>query len=928
MSKNNSNKIFKRSTVAVMLLTALLSGCSEKSMESHLADARNYVSEQQPDAAVVEYKNAIQKSPNAPEPRFELGKLYLETNNFVAAEKELNKALELGYAAGEVIPLLSKAYQQSGAENALSEVDYRAQGMTAVESAEVGFYKLQALMQLDKREEAEALIADLTTLDTSSVYKGLIDSYVFVLNNDAEAAIAATEALREQAPTNKDVLQQLAKLYLQNGTPEKAAVVYGDYIKSYPNDTASKFAYAALLIELRALDTAEPIVEELLALNDTHPLLNTFKGIIESAKSNYAQALERLEIAVQNGRSDQVVRLIAGFSAYQIQDFESAQRHLTMIASSLPDNHPGLRMLADSMLQLGENDNALEILERVEGEAASDAALFSKASYQLLIDGNVVGAKQMVERSEEISTSAEDLARLGVLQLSLNDVAGLVNLEEAVNQAPESATTQSTLVRAYIATKQLDKAKDAASNWLEQSPNDATPLVYLGAIATAQGEFDKAAAYFDDASTREGAENELVYARTQLLIAQDDNESATAFIRAFIDENPNDIRALTMWYALAAQNDAVAPVVSHVEAQLDSAPDAIEMRLLLARLYAFNNAIDKTVALLADVEGDKETPMAFWNIKGQALIAANNVKNAETFFDRWLSFYPQDKSAVLGKLLILDSQKQFTQGVALTSRVLDKRPDAQISLLKAYFHSRIGQSKPAWSIITNSADSVKELPFVRGIIARLHLIDNAPAEAVEHAEAAYDATPNSDNALLLVAAYEMSGKAEQAFKFLEKHVAENSKDVSSSMLLAERQIRQDRAAALATYEAILTQTPDNFVALNNLAYLAFEDNNLVQAETLAKRAVALRSDNADAVDTLAQIYIAKGDNEAALSLYEEIATRDIPNEEVYLNHVELLVELDKTALAKRRLQAREFTRDDLKQKAAELRKALGIASNG
>lgn len=122
MSKNNSNKIFKRSTVAVLLLTALLSGCSEKSMESHLADARNYVSEQQPDAAVVEYKNAIQKSPNAPEPRFELGKLYLETNNFVAAEKELNKALELGYAAGEVIPLLSKAYQQSGAENALSEV--------------------------------------------------------------------------------------------------------------------------------------------------------------------------------------------------------------------------------------------------------------------------------------------------------------------------------------------------------------------------------------------------------------------------------------------------------------------------------------------------------------------------------------------------------------------------------------------------------------------------------------------------------------------------------------------------------------------------------------------------------------------------------------------------------------------------------------
>jgi hypothetical protein len=144
------------------------------------------------------------------------------------------------------------------------------------------------------------------------------------------------------------------------------------------------------------------------------------------------------------------------------------------------------------------------------------------------------------------------------------------------------------------------------------------------------------------------------------------------------------------------------------------------------------------------------------------------------------------------------------------------------------------------------------------------------------------------------------------------------------MLLAERQIRQDRKSALATYEAILAQTPDNFVVLNNLAYLAFEDNDLSRAETLAKRAVALRSDNADAVDTLAQIYIAKGDNDAALSLYEEVATRPIANEEVYLNHVELLTELDKTTLAKRRLLAREFKSEASKQRAQALKAKLGL----
>ena len=765
MTKHKTNKLIKRTTLAVMLTSALLSGCSEKSMESHLADARNYASQQQLDAAIVEYKNAIQKAPNAAEPRFELGKLYLQQNNFAAAEKELNKAMDLGHPVSQVIPLLSVAYQQSGAENALSEVDYRAEGMTAVESAEVGFYKLQALMQLGKTEEAQALLADLSTLDTSSVYKGLIDSYVFVLDNDMEGALAATEALREQAPTNKDVLQQLAKIYLQNGEPEKAAEVYGVYVSQFPDDVTSKFAYAALLIEIRDLEKAAPIVNDLLTLNENHPLLNTFKGIIESANENYAKALEHLEIAVQNGRSDQVVRLVAGFSAYQIQDFEAAQRHLTMVASSLPDNHPGLRMLADSMLQLGENDEALEVLARVEGEQGIDAALFSKASYQLLKDGNVVGAKQMVEKSEAVSATAEDLSRLGVLQLSLNDIDGLVNLEEAVEKAPESVTSQATLLRAYIATNQLDKAKVAAKEWHEQSPETAAPLIYLGNIATAEGAYQEAAQYLDKASGLSDAGNEVTYSRANLLVAEGKKENAIAFIRAFIDENPADVQALALWFALAAEEGDGNAVIAHTQTQFNKNKSDLKLRLLLARMYSINGQLDNTVSLLADVEGDESSPQVFWNLKGQTLIATNNVKEATAFFDRWLSFYPQDKNAVLGKLLIVDSQKQFKQGLALTDKVLAKRPDAQLTLLKAYFHSRLGQAKPAWDIINSTTDDVKALPFVRGIIARLHLIEKAPEQAVEHAKAAYDATQNSDNALLLVAALEMSGKKEQAFSF-------------------------------------------------------------------------------------------------------------------------------------------------------------------
>lgn len=560
----------------------------------------------------------------------------------------------------------------------------------------------------------------------------------------------------------------------------------------------------------------------------------------------------------------------------------------------------------------------------MKGEQDNDAALFSKASYQLLREGNVQGAKQMVEKSEVVSTTAEDLSRLGVLQLSLNDVDGLVNLEQAVDKAPQSATTQSTLLRAYIATNQLDKAKEAAKQWNSTSPEAAMPLIYLASIAIVEKDFEQSHRYLKDAEKLDSAGNEVTYTRAKLLIAEDKKADAQTLIKAFIKDNPSDIEALTMWFALATETGEVKTVLSHAQTQLDKAPQNINLRVMLGRFYALNQQADKTLALLSEVEGDGASPMSFWNLKGQVLIASNNITDTNAFFDRWLSFYPQDKNAVLGKLLILDTQRQFREGLALTNKTLEKRSDAQLNLLKAYFHSRLGEVAPAWKIVNESSEEIKALPFVRGIMARLYMAEGNAAEALPHALATYEETQNSDNLLLLVAAYEAAGESDKAFTTLEEHVGKYDTDMRAAMLLAERQIRKDRSAASASYEKILKTMPDNFVVLNNLAYLALEDKKLAQAEKLAKRAVAIQPDNTDAVDTLAQVLVAKGDKAAALTLYEKIANNPIGNDEVYLNHVELLLDMGNATLAKRRLSSREFTAEASKARVDALKAKYSI----
>lgn len=924
MSKKYPHQLVKRSSIAVVLLAGLLTGCGEKTMEAYIDDARAYAENQRLDAAIVEYKNAIQVQPDAALPRFELGKLYLLQGNYVSAEKELNRALELGYSASEVIPLLSNAYQQSGAENALVDIDHRAEGMTAVESVEVGFYKLQALVQLGQTEDAKTLLNDLVTIDTSSVYKGLVDSYVFIIARNYSAALDMTKQLKAQAPSNKDVLLQLAGLYLQQGDTSEAVGVYEEYVSIYPSDLNRKFVLASLLVESRELEKAEPIVDELMAINGSNPLLNTYKGIIEASNENFASALQYLETAIQNGRSDEVVRLVAGFSAFQIRDFEAAQRHLTMVASNLPDNHPGLRMLAESLLQQGENDEALDVLNRVEMTMDADASLFSKAGYQLLRQGNVVGAQQMVEKTNTANLSGEDLARLGVLQLSLNDIDGLINIQEAVKQAPESATSQNTLVRALLATGKLDEAREASESWRQAQPNDVKPVIYLANIAVVEKDFDTAESLLVEAETLDATNPEITYTRAKKLIAQERVSDAATLLQTYVASNPSDTQAITMWYAAEAAQDNGPMVVQHTRRLLEADSSNIDLRVLLARLYSFSGEFEATERVLSDVEADGTTPMGYWNLLGQSYVRQNKVDEAAAHFSQWIDVYPQDKNAVLGMLLVHDTKRDYQDGLTLVDQVLEKRPEPQLSLLKAYFHSMLGQSEPAWSVINGYSEQVKALPFVRSIIARLYMVDGKPEDALEHAKAAYESNSSASNALLRLASLEATGAGDDAYTFLTDHVAQNEGDLRIAMLLAERQIARDTDKAVSTYESLLTQMPDNFVVLNNLAYINLEANSLDKAEELARKAVSIQPRNSDAVDTLAQVLVAKGEQEEALTLYDQIATQPIPNEEVYLNHVELLFKMGRATQAKRRLDSREFVQPSSKERIESLKASFGF----
>jgi tetratricopeptide (TPR) repeat protein len=208
---------------------------------------------------------------------------------------------------------------------------------------------------------------------------------------------------------------------------------------------------------------------------------------------------------------------------------------------------------------------------------------------------------------------------------------------------------------------------------------------------------------------------------------------------------------------------------------------------------------------------------------------------------------------------------------------------------------------------------------LRGVAARIALLENRPKDAIADAMIAYEANPSSKNMLLVVQAYDLAGESQNSYDFLGKYLQNNPNDLRALMLKGEKQIIRDVDASIATYEKALTVNENNFIVLNNLAYILLEQGRLDEASSYATRAYELRPDNVAIADTVAQVFVKQNKIEEAVDVYQKVRASSTENEEIYLNYVEALLLNDNKVIATRRLDDKEFKQDESKKRAAQLR---------
>ncbi|MBT1064749.1 PEP-CTERM system TPR-repeat protein PrsT [Bowmanella sp. Y26] len=910
----------RRTLIASLVLGSLLA-CSPKDSDSYLSAARDALAKGDTQAAVLQLKNAVQVAPQNAQARFELGKLYLEQRQYQDAEKELNRAMEYGHPAAEVVPLLSRSYQKTGADVALSKLANRYAGLSEAEAAEVGFYRLESMVRLDQKEKARSLIEEIKNYQTKSPFKSLALVYGFLLEENIEAAKIQLDDILSATPAQPDALKLKARLQLQKGEVSEAIATYQAYHEANPQDHEITFMLARLLTDNGRAKEAEPLVDALLKLSKDNPRLNQLKGLSRADAGDFEAAQAYTEKALLKETTDPAMRLTAGFAAYQSGDYEGARTHLSLVASDLPPNHPALRLLAAAQLKLGLTDQAEETLSKLEGTNEDDASLFSAAGFGLLREGNLQAAQAMIEKSEQVSHSALDLTRLGILQLSMNDVDGILNLEQALEQAPDQEVTRTTLATAYLATKQYDKALSLAADWKKQEPESEQGYLLAATAYQRKGEKDKAMAELQQAKALSPDNPKVRLALIDIQLVDKQYEEGGKELAAFLQDYPDNIAALSRYFDLTHVQQQGEKGLAKIKLAFDKQPQNMSLRLLLANAYMILGQRQDTIALLAAVkdEDDKALSGAYWDLLGKAYLQSDKVVDAEAHYDRWLKAQPGNTRAILGKLFLLDVRSNFDQGLTLAKSMLESYPD-DVRFLQIYTHFLLmkGNYAEGRKQFDTLPAALKSTPTGKGMLGRLLAGEGDCQNALPNILEAYESKQNQRNLTLALFCYNRLGQKDQAYQMLNQHVGQNDRDLPAIMLLAEQELSRDKGKAIDLYKKSLALHEANYLVLNNLAYLLFEQNKLDEAEKFAKRAIELNPTEPSVLDTAAQILIAKKEMAQAETYLEQAVNSEAVTDEVYLNYVDLLIKRGKKELAKRRLAQREYKQEGAQERADKL----------
>lgn len=837
------SKMGKRSIAFSMVL--FLAACGEPSQQesnaNHLSRAAAYQDQGQYKAATIEYKNAVKKSSGE---------------------------------ASAIVPyavMLNKLGQYSASLSTLEQV-------TAGKNEAYFIAQIDAYQGMQKYLSAEKVIKE--NLQGDSVKAKLLKARNLLGLNELDKAAAAYQAILAEDATNDDARLGKAMALVRSNDFSEGRKLLKEIGKNSDAYVKANILLAGVFINEQDLEQAEATLSTLLS-----EMRNT--DIIEPEK---AVVLERLSyVLTRQGRSNE------------------AYIYTKLLSEAFPGSNKVKEQyeLAVEKLRAGELSGAKAVLIKILDEYPS-----YKQATQLLgvisyIEGDNSSASKYLSESVDPEVANEMTRHIyAATNLKLNDPKKVLEILEPNIERTTTSATLALYGLAAISDKQYDKGEKALLKALsiDQGNNRIrlalSDLYRTGAKEDSKKEWQQLeAAYKADATDlqvlrgivsfhlRNGG-TEKAQGFIDEALASAEKDYSTNLVAGYFALNQNNMKKALAHFSVAAEVEREGE--NYLNALFAKGKAEISLKQNAPAKKTFNEIIRVfpeselgykgllSVYLIEDNASEgrdkleayalRNAQLAPYYVLIQEAISQQNVVSAKDYYEKARSSNSDDERVLrLGngikyvEALLAMKEGDFDNARKMVAEVLSSEPDnMRLLSFLVDLELRAGKVNEAEKVLGQIEVQDATHPVIDLLKGDVAFAKKDYVQAKSRYSKGWARTPSDATADKLYRVLGMLGetKAQNAHlnTWLEK--SPNSPAALMYQSLTYQQ-RGQRIKAAEGYEKVLSITPNNPMALNNLGWIYFEKKD-ARALELLKKAAELAPNSAAVLDSYGWVLAQNG----------------------------------------------------------------------
>lgn len=855
--------------VAVAASAALATTAVEES-QAWLEDARERLEQGDIRAAVIDLKNALQQHPDNAEARLLLGTLYVDLGQPLEAEKELNRARELGIAYQRVaLPLGRALLLQGRFETLLGRFD--ATGKPDDLAFDILLLRAQAQAGLRRFEAAIDSLETAARLRPDDGRAWVVQARLYAsLRRNEEAAQKVAQAL-EISPGLPDALLLSGDLRRQRGDAEGSLQDYGQVLEQEPDNAAARLGRAAALLVLARDEDAVADVREVLGATPDNPMARYLDAHIKLRAGDIEAAAE-----VMAGIGSALDRFppadwLNGIIEYALGRYETARVLLDRYIVAVPDNVEARKLLGATLIRLNAAADAVEVLEPARAQAAEDPQLMALLGGAYLRTGrNAEAVKELEAAAERVPENPRLLSGLALGLLASGDTArAQANFDSALDLGLEDTAVGHLIALSHLNAGRFEDAVAVARELQERFPESPLPHNLEGAAHVGVGDLDKAREAIAEALRLDPA---LLSARLNLAALdarQGKLSGAKAGYLGVLEDEAGNVVAMSALAEIALREGDPQGAMDWRRKAYEVDTTALAPGLAYAQALGLAGDSEQAIAVIQRLRVAAPDQPALLNALGGLQVAEGRHEDAVASFRRLVEVTEGDPGARLRLAQVHLDGGDRARGLAAIEALVEDEPTygpASVALTQMAMQAEGAEA--ALALARRFADANPDQAWGPQLIGDILAQQGRTEEAVAAYESGWAKEKSAGLAVALYRLRSRAGAGEAALASLRERLQVAPADQQVRGLLAGALIGLGRSAeAREAYETMIAASSSDPTVWNNLAWLYFEAGD-ARALEYAERALLLAPDEPAIMDTLAWIQLEQGELGQALRLLE------------------------------------------------------------